>query len=441
MSHISQIQMYKNIFKIAIPMILSAISIPMLGIIDTIILGHLDSLIYLAAINIGATIFNVLFWGFGFLKMSTTGLIAQSYGQQDRYKINKQLTQAIVIALAISFILIVSQKWIGIYAIKITSQGGQVAQMALEYFHIRIFSAPATLFIYILMGYFLAIQQTNKVLMIMLVNQVGNMLLDYVFVIHFHWGIAGVAYGSVISEYAAVCLGLIFLIKSGYRMPSLAKLSQWLAFNTELKVFFILNRDIFIRTLCLMAVFVLITKGSARLGDLSLAGNAVLLNFFYLMSYALDGFAHAVESLCGQAYGARNKKLFQQILRQVFTLSFVIALFSSFIYSIWGDNIVSLLTSIEEVKEYASQYIIWLVIIPIVAMPSFIYDGLFIATTEAKIMRNSMLIATLFCFIPLWFLLRFYENHGIWLAFLSFFIVRSTVIHFYYIKWIENWKN
>ena len=122
-------------------------------------------------------------------------------------------------------------------------------------------------------------------------------------------------------------------------------------------------------------------------------------------------------------------------------MSLVIALFSSLIYSIWGDNIVSLLTSIEEVKEYASQYIIWLVIIPIVAMPSFIYDGLFIATTEAKIMRNSMLIATLFCFIPLWFLLRPFENHGIWLAFLSFFIVRSTVIHFYYIKWIENWKN
>jgi MATE family multidrug resistance protein len=441
MSHISQEQIYRNIFRVAIPMILSAISIPMLGIVDTIILGHLDSFIYLAAINIGATIFNVMFWGFGFLKMSTTGLIAQSYGQQNIDRINKQLTQAIIIALFIAFLLLVLQKWIGIYAIKITSQGGNVALMALEYFHIRIFSAPATLLIYVFMGYYLAIQQPNKVLMIMLVNQVGNMFLDYIFVMHFHWGIAGVAYGSVISEYAAVCLGLYFLINSGYQFPNFTKIKQWMVLNTEFKAFFVLNRDIFIRTLCLMIVFVLITKGSARLGDLSLAGNAVLLNFFYLMSYALDGFAHAVESLCGQAYGARNKKLFQQILRQTFILSLIIALFSSFIYIIWGDNIVSLLTSIQEVQNYASQYIIWLAIIPIIAMPSFVYDGLFIATTEAKIMRNSMLLATFFCYIPLWYLLRDYGNHGIWLAFLGFFVIRSIAIHIYYIKWIKYWKN
>lgn len=436
----SALQSYKNIFSIALPMILSAISIPMLGIVDTAILGHLDTPIYLAAINIGATIFNVLFWGFSFLKMSTTGLIAQAYGENNQNSINKQLTQALIIALLIAIVLLVFQKWIGVFAINMTAQGGQVAEMAAEYFDIRILSAPATLLIYVFFGYFLAIQQAKKVLMIMLVNQVGNMVLDYVFVMEYHWGIAGVAYGSIISEYAALLLGLYYLFSSRYKSPSFTLLKQWLVVNSDMKNFFVLNRDIFIRTLCLMAVFAMMTKGSARLGELSLAANAVLLNFFYLMSYGLDGFAHAVESLCGQAYGGKDKKAMKQILSHVFIISFVIAALFSCIYVVFGNEIVSLLTSIEEVQNYASSYIIWLVIIPVIAMPSFVYDGLFIATTQAKIMRNSMVMATIFCYIPLWYMLRGFDNHGLWMAFLGFFVVRTTAIHIYYKKWIRNWE-
>ncbi|MBL4773215.1 MAG: MATE family efflux transporter [Alcanivoracaceae bacterium] len=311
------IQSYKNIFSIALPMILSAISIPMLGIVDTAILGHLDSSVYLAAINIGTTIFNILFWGFGFLKMSTTGLIAQSHGKKDQDKINQQLTQALVIALLIALILLVFQHWVGVFAISITAEGGQVAQMAQQYFHIRILSAPATLLIYVFFGYFLAIQQARKVLFIMLVNQVGNMLLDYIFVMKYNWGIAGVAYGSIISEYAALLLGLYYLFSTKYTLPSFVQLKVWLSPSDEMKSFFVLNRDIFIRTLCLMSVFAMMTKGSARLGELTLAANAVLLNLFYLMSYGLDGFAHAIESLCGEAYGSRDKKAIKQILKHV----------------------------------------------------------------------------------------------------------------------------
>jgi len=300
-------------------------------------------------------------------------------------------------------------------------------------------SAPATLLIYVFMGYFLAIQQANKVLLIMLVNQVGNMVLDYVFVMEFHWGIAGVAYGSIISEYAALLLGMCFLVKSNFTLPNFPQLKLWLAPNVEIKKFFVLNRDIFIRTLCLMIVFTMMTKGSARLGEVSLAANAVLLNFFYLMSYGLDGFAHAVESLCGQAFGAKNQKALKQILQHVFIISLIIASLFSFIYLFFGQEIVSLLTSIKEVQNYASHYIIWLVIIPVIAIPSFVYDGLFIATTEAKIMRNSMVMATIFCYIPLWYLLRNFDNHGLWMAFLGFFVVRTTLIHLYYKKWMKDW--
>ncbi len=431
--------MYKKIFNIAIPMILSAISIPMLGIVDTAILGHLDSPKYLAAINIGATIFNVLFWGFGFLKMSTTGLIAQSLGENNQNKINLQLTQALLIALIIALIMLIFHQWLGYYSIYLTSSQDAIADMASHYFTIRIFSAPATLIIYVLVGYFLAIQQSKIVLLIMLVNQVGNMALDYLFVMQFNFAIAGVAYGSLISEYLALMVGLYSLSHTQYKIPSFLQLKNWLAKKEEIKRFFMLNRDIFIRTLCLMAVFALMTKGSARLGELSLAGNAVLLNFFYLMSYGLDGFAHAVESLCGEYYGARDKERFKTVIRSVFILSFTVALSFSLFYMIFGSQLINLLTSIESVQKYSYDYIFWLIIIPLIAMPSFVYDGIFVATTNAKIMRNSMVIATVFCYIPLWYLLRRFDNHGLWIAFLSFFIVRSTTIHLYYRKWIKQW--
>ena len=432
--------MYKKIFLIAIPMILSAISIPLLGIVDTAILGHLDSPLYLASINIGSTIFNVLFWGFSFLKMSTTGLVAQSFGEQNTIKINKQLNQALIVAFGIALVIVLFQHWIGRYAISITSEGGDVAELALSYFSIRINSAPATLLLYVLFGYFLAVQQAKKVLWIMLVNQVGNMVLDYVFVMNYHMGIEGVAYGSLISEYLALLLGSWFLVKENYKFPSVIQIKNWFKNSSELKQFFLLNRDIFIRTLCLMLVFTLMTKGSARLGELPLAANAVLLNFFYLMSYGLDGFAHAVESLCGQAYGSRNSMDFKQIVAKSSIISLVVALAFSLLYLLLGSQMVYLLTSLEEVRKYAEAYLIWLIIIPVIAMPSFVYDGVFIATTDAKIMRNSMVLASIFCYIPLWYYLRIYGNHGLWLAFLGFFVVRSFAMHIYYLGWIKNWE-
>ena len=431
---------YQRIFAIAVPMILSAISIPMLGIVDTAILGHLDSPVYLASINIGATIFNVLFWGFGFLKMTTTGLVAQALGENNPDKINRQLSLSLLIALSISLILVVFSPWIGEFAVNLAGEGGESSQLAKQYFSIRILSAPATLILYVMFGYFLAIQETRKVLALMLLNQVGNMILDYIFVMQFHWGVAGVAYGSIISEYAALALGSFYLLKGKYSIPKFFEFKDWLLSEANIKQFFSLNRDIFIRTLALMAVFAMMTKGSARLGELALAANAVLLNFFYLMSYGLDGFAHAVESLCGKSYGAKDEKELSSILRRVFMISFVIAVLFTLLYLLYGDGIVSLLTSLPAVRDYSSDYIIWLIIVPIVAMPSFVYDGLFVAVTEAKIMRNSMVIATVFCYIPLWYLLRPYDNHGLWMAFLGFFVVRTSVIYFYYRIWIKNWR-
>lgn len=438
MTQIKNFASYKAIFAISIPMILSAVSVPMLGVVDTAILGHLSSAKYLAAINIGTTVFNVLFWGFGFLKMSTTGLIAQSYGLSDQLKINQQLFQALFLAMVLAFCLMLFHQWIGPFAVSMASEGGEVATMALQYFSIRIFSSPATLAIYVLLGYFLAIQRAKVVLYIMLVNQLGNMILDYVFVMKFHWHVQGVAYGSLISEYLALMVAIYHLNGSGFSLPE--KLNKCLRFNDEIRALFSLNRDIFIRTLCLMAVFTLMTKGSAKLGELPLAANAVLLNFFYIMSYALDGFAHAIESLGGQAYGAKNSMRLKQLVRDVFIISLFVALCFCLLYWFYGVKLIHSLTSLDSVRIYAEVYLPWLIILPVIAMPSFVYDGLFVATTEAKIMRNSMVIATFFCYIPLWYAFGTSNNHGLWLAFLCFFVIRSLLIHFYYRNWFKLWE-
>lgn len=436
----NQKKIRSDIFAVAIPMIVSAVSIPLLGIVDTAILGHLDSPVYLASINVGVTIFNMLFWSMAFLRMSTTGLVAQAHGKNDLVLVQKRLSQALAVALVLSFIFLIFKDFILLLALQLASNGGRVAELASEYYSVRIISAPATLTLMVLSGYFLALQQTKKVLVLVSLNQFLNMILDYVFVMEWGWGLKGVAWGSLISEYLALLCGVMFLQKQGF------DLKHWvLVFNSikswkDVRDLFSVNRDIFIRTLCLIAVFTMMTKGSANLGEITLAANVVLMNFFYFMSYGLDGFAHAIESLCGKYYGAGDFQKFKQTLKQTFKISAWIALGFALFYGIFGEMIVSWLTSLQTVQSEASKYIFWMVIIALISMPSFVYDGVFVATTEAKIMRNTMVLAVIFCYIPLWYLCRPLGNHGLWLAFGGFFLIRTLSVHFYYRQWQKNWQ-
>lgn len=429
-----------NIFSVALPMILAAVSIPLLGIVDTAILGHLESPVYLASINIGVTIFNILFWGMGFLRMSTTGMVAQAYGQSDHQKVEIKLSQALLVALTISFILLIFKDILISIILPLIANGGQAAELAKEYYSIRIFSAPATLTLLVLSGYFLALQQTNKVLVLVTVNQIVNMVLDYYFVMELKLGIQGVAWGSVISEYLALFAGVFFLYSQGFNLKKWLLIFQYLRKPKSLSEFLSVNRDIFIRTVCLVTVFTMMTKGSANQGELTLAVNAVLMNFFYFMSYALDGFAHAVESICGKYYGSKNYKKFHQVLGLIFKISFLISMLFALFYLVFGQSIINRLTSLMTVQTEAGHYIYWIIAVVVVSMPSFVYDGVFVATTEAKIMRNTMVVATIFCYIPLWFFGKPYGNHGLWMAFLGFFIIRSLAVHIYYLKWKQNWK-
>ncbi len=416
------------VHQVAIPMVLSAISVPMLGIVDTAIMGHLESELYLGAVNIGSTALNMLLWALGFLRMSTTGLVAQSHGAQLHQKSAEELLRALMIAMMLGSALLALHHVLIPLQLLMLSDGGLVAVHAAEYMEIRYFALPFSLLLFVINGYFLAINQARKVLALMWLSQLNNIVLDYILVIHFDMDIRGVAWGSFFSEMMALILGIFWLLKTSKlrknHWHSLSKVhrSSWIQF-------FKMNSDIFIRTLCLIMVFVLMTRQSAYQGDLILAANAVLMNFFYLTTYGLDGYAHAIESICGRRMGQRDA----EGVRSGFASSMVYAMFLALVFStiflFWGHGIINLLTDLESVRDLAHQYMWWLVLLPIVAMPSFIYDGFCIGTTQTKVMRNAMLIAVLLVLIPLWLGLKtqFPQmiNHMLWLSFLAFFVARG----------------
>ncbi len=422
---------YREILTIALPMIASALSIPLLGVVDTAILGHLESPLYLGAVNVGVTTFNLFLWSLGFLRMSTTGLVAQDWGRQDQQAVARHVALALLLATGLAAALILlSPLWIESLVHWFAREQAEIRALAGTYLRWRVWSLPASLWLFVIMAYFLAIGQATVVLRLMLVSQVGNMALDYFFVVHWHWKITGVAAGSVISEYLAVMLGFWHMRHNGIlrALPS-GFWPSWRSHGHALGQLLAFNRDIFIRTLCLMFVFAFFTRQSAKQGEIILAANAVLMNFFYLASYGLDGFAHAVESLAGRYYGQDNKQALRQVVRDVFTISWLVALGLSVIYWAGGDWMIAWLTDLPAVRLASIDYLYWVVFLPVVAVASFVYDGLCVATLQTRIMRNSMVMATVLCFLPLWMALRPLGNHGLWLAFWGFFIVRGLAIH------------
>jgi len=425
---------YREIFAIAGPMIASALSVPLLGVVDTAILGHLESPVYLGAITIGVTAFNLLLWGLGFLRMSTTGLVAQAYGRDDLAAVARHLTLALALASALAVLLMaLAPFWTDPLLHWFASDQPRLQSLAKTYLIWRLWSLPASLWLFVIMAYFLATQRAYRVLQLMLVSQVGNMLLDYFFVMHWHWKIEGVAAGSVISEYLALLLGLWHVQRSGVFKALPADFRrQWARHRKAFRQLLVFNRDIFIRTLCLMLVFAFFTRQSASQGEVILAANAVLLNFFYLASYGLDGFAHAVESLAGRYYGKGDYKALRQVIRDVFVVSWLVAGILSVAYWMAGEWLIAVLTDLPMVRLASMQYLQWVVLLPVVAVASFVYDGLCVATLQTRVMRNSMVIATLLCFLPLWWALRPLGNDGLWLAFLGFFVVRGLAIHWYF---------
>ncbi len=434
---------FKQIHRIALPMMAASVSVPLLGVVDTAILGHLDTADYLAAVNIGVTAMNMLIWGFGFLRMSTVGLVAQASGAGDGALSRAHLARALTVAVLLGLVVVLSQwLWLPIL-LGFLADGGHSESLARDYLDIRLWSVPFHLILFVVNGYFLAVNQARRVLALTLISQVGNMALDYLLVMVFYLDVRGVAWGSLISQGLAAAVGVYWLFKSGHLSLGIwQQRRQWWQAG-HLKALFSINRDVFIRTLCLMTVFALMTRFSAQQGDLILAVNAVLLNFFYLTSYALDGYAHAIESISGRLYGQKDWPALHTALISVFKVSAMVALGISILFVLTGSGVVALLTDLAAVRHAADSYLIWVYLLPLAAMLGFIYDGLCVGITAAQVMRNAMLVATLLAFLPAWYgsavlLPTVNDNHRLWAAFTLFFIIRGLMMH-YMVRQKHRW--
>lgn len=419
---------HHTIWQLAWPMIIANISIPLLGMVDTAVIGHLDSAHYLGGVAIASLIFNFIFWGFGFLRMATTGLTAQAQGQNNTLLSVKILQHSLLLAGIITIAILLLQSPISQLAFYLIESSAPVADAAKRYFDIRIWSTPAILINYVILGWLIGKGATKQVLFLVLSVTVSNMILDLAFVNYFGMDVDGVALASVIAEYIGLGVAIILLKKNGINL-TLFKPDPTTHLHRQnwLK----LHGNIFIRTLCLIFSIAFFTAQGAKQGDLILAANAVLVNFIVLMAFVLDGFANAIEVIAGKAIGGRNKhQLIQGLkLSTIWTLSF--ACLFSLSYLLFGSLLIQILTSIPEVIAIANDYLIWLIIMPLLAVWSFLLDGLFIGATRSLEMRNAMLFSTFICYLPAWYFLQNYNNHGLWIAFLVFFVARGISQAFY----------
>ncbi len=424
---------HRNVRALAAPMILSNITVPLLGLVDTAVMGHLDDPRYLAAVAVGATIFSFLFMGLNFLRMGTTGLAAQARGAGDGDRTRAVLAQALLIAMAVASLLIVIQRPLGHLAMWLLAPETPVLEPAWTYFSVRIWAAPAALANFALVGWFIGMQNTRAPLYLMLVTNLVNIGLSLFLVVGLGYRTGGVAAASVVAEFAGLGFGVWLVRRELAVVGGRLERSQVLD-PVRLRQVFSVNGNLFIRTLSLMFVFGFITAQGARQGTAILAANAILLQFQYFMAYALDGFAHAAEALVGRALGERNRRGFREAVRLSLIWSAAVSLLFAAAYLAGGRSIVGLLTGQAALRELAIQFLPWMIASPLVSFWSFLFDGVFVGATWAREMRNTMVLSVFGAFLPGFYLGQAagLGNHGLWLAFLVFMAARAVTMGYVY---------
>ena len=429
-----------RITALAWPIILSNVTVPLLGLVDTAVVGHLSDSRYLAGVTLGATLFSFLYWSFGFLRMGTTGLTSQAYGRERDDEVRHLLGQSLILALCIGTLLIALGHPLIHLGLWLLDGSPEATELAASYAGIRLLSAPAVLANYAILGWFLGQQNSRVTLMLLLVNNGVNIAFDLLFVMGLGMTSDGVAWASVIADYSALVLGLwlcrqrLGLLVGHFETPRLFRLSAY----AEL---FSINANLFVRTLGLLFVSAFFTAQGAAQGDTILAANAVLMQFIMLTSYALDGFANAAEAITGHAVGRRRFNEFATAVRGAALCSLLSAILASLAFALGGNALIGLLTGLPEVRASAADYLPWMVIMPLVAVWSYLLDGVFIGATAIAEMRNSIFIA-LAIYLPAWWLTQGLGNHGLWLAFTLFTLVRSTVLIAYYRIYRSNrWRS
>lgn len=416
----------RRLWALAWPLMLTNLTVPLLGLVDTAVLGHLDSPEYLGAVAVGANLFSILYWTFGFMRMGTTGLAAQAWGKRDEFGQVALLVRSLVLAVGIGLLLILFHQPLIQLGLTLMNPSERVTELAAGYAAIRIWSAPAVLCQYTLVGWLIGTQFARAPMIMLIVANSLNIVLDVLFVTVFGWNSQGVAIATVIAEYSAAAIGFRLVL---LRLPagqgfSRALMGQLSDYARILQV----NRYIMVRTIALLLVLAFFTAQGARQGDTILAANAVLITFLLVISNGLDGFANAAEALIGEAVGKGSRRRFRLVFRTALRWSLYGSLIFTVAFVLGGRHLISLLTGIDEVRTTAWQYLPWLWALPLTAVWGFLLDGVFIGATRTRDMQNTMLFSALVVFLPVWWLTTGWGNHGLWFSLICLMVARALTM-------------
>lgn len=418
--------MNKKILQLAIPSIVSNITVPLLGLIDVAIVGHLGSAAYIGAIAVGGMLFNIIYWLFGFLRMGTSGMTSQAFGQRDLKEVTRVLLRAVGVGLFIALCLLLLQYPIRKIAFLLIDATPEVRELATVYFNICVWGAPAVLGLYGFAGWFIGMQNSRFPMFIAITQNVVNIVASLSFVYLLDMKIEGVALGTLIAQYAGLFMASLLWLRY-YGRLKIAFRWQEIIGKTAMKRFFQVNSDIFFRTLCLVAVTTFFTSTGARQGDVVLAVNTLLMQLFTLFSYIMDGFAYAGEAMAGRYIGARNNTGLQRMIRLLFRWGWGLSLSFTILYMIGGQGFLGLLTNDTTVINAAGSYYYWVLAIPLAGFAAFLWDGILIGATATRLMLYSMLVASGLFFVVYYLFYGVMGNHALWMAFLIYLSLRGIM--------------
>ena len=427
--------MHRRIINLALPSIVSNITVPLLGLVDTAITGHMGEARYIGAIAVGSMIFNIMYWLFAFLRMGTGGMTAQAYGRKDFGEADLTGLRAISISSLIGLAIIILQYSLLHLVVWFIAPDENVTQLVYSYCYICIWGAPASLGLFALNGWFVGMQNTKIPMIISITQNVVNILISLLLVYWLGMKIEGVALGTLIAQWAGFFMGSFFFLRKrreipsdGYSRVSLPRIIEPSAMKAFLKV----NRDIFLRTLFLVSVNLYFVVAGAKGGEIVLAVNTLLMQLFILYSYIMDGFAYAAEALCGRFYGAGDNASLKETIRKVFYWSIGLTTIYSIVYGFGGLDFLRLLTNEESVIIASEEYIFWAILIPISGIVAFVWDGVFIGMTMTKGMLSGTFVAAIVFFITYFSLETTLHNHALWLAFILYLAARGVTQSVYW---------
>ena len=421
----------KYILKLSIPIFFANLAIPMVGIIDTGLMGNLGNLSYLSATSVAANLFSMIFWSFGFLRMGTVGLVSQAYGKEDYSEIFNIILRNLVFVLLISLIIISLQGYIYRLSLNIFELSETTEKFYQDYFQIRIWSAPAELTLYIITGFFIGLQKTKISSLAIGLFSILNIILSIIFVSKFDLNIKGVAYGTLFS---ALFISISFLIYTFLYLNRISKLKikfDELIDLKKIKNIFNININIFIRTILLTFSFLWFTYLGSQIGEDYIAANAILINLVFLSAFILDAYAFSTEGMVGYSLGKKDITLFKKIVQNSFILSSITGLIISIIYFLINNFVINLMSNIEEIRNLSSSYAVWLIIMPLISSFCFQFDGIFIGVSQTKELRNAMIFSVFSYLVISIFLTGLMGNTGVWISLCIFMILRALSLYYY----------